>query len=426
MKKVITKNKINVDVVVVGAGPAGLTAAIAALARGVKVLVLEKNKIAGKKLRITGGGRCNITNQTPNVRELMSVYRESGKYLFSTFVQFDVTKTRSWLESIGINTVEEAEQRVFPMSQSAEMVADTLLAEFKKRGGVINYDAAVIDIKKQGESFVLCTKTMQYVAKKVVLATGGVARPETGSTGDALSWLSQFGLETVETDVSLVPVAVKEQAIVKRLAGVALSDASVSIWSLGKRVYKERGKVLFTHVGMSGPAILRASAQVRESLPLGAVELSLDLLPGMSEDELENIFLERLMSSPNKQVQNQWQGLLTGSCVVPVCDMAGIDPKTPSHSCTVDMRRKLVSTVKKFSLQVSSLLGEDKAIISSGGLSLKEVDFRTMELRSVSGLYVVGDILNIDRPSGGYSLQLCWTTGFVAGTSVGNAIMKSK
>ncbi len=419
MKTRTIKNSRAYDVVIVGAGAAGLMAAITAARGGVSVLLLEKNSIVGKKLRITGGGRCNITNNTPVVRELLSKYKEAGKFLFSPFAQFGVTDTISWFAAIGVPVVEEAERRMFPVSQSAVAVTEAMLTEAKRVGVLIKTKSAVQSIKQSTQGFTLTlTDDTTIVASKVILATGGVSRPETGSTGDALPWLRTLG-HTIETPRSaLVPIGLVDVVLARRLSGVSLVDIGIKLRQYEKTVLKTNGKVLFTHEGMSGPGILNLSEQIGTLLHEGPVDIVLDLAPSLPIDVLEQTLLERFIVSSNKLVRNQWQDLIPGALVAPILEASGVPETLPSHSVTVPMRRRLVATVKAWPLAVSHLLGSDKAVVSAGGVALSEIDFKTMESRLVPGLYVVGDVLNINRPSGGYSLQLSWTTGYVAGTSV--------
>ncbi len=407
------------DVVVIGGGPAGITAAITAKENGAgSVLLLEKNNQLGKKLRITGGGRCNITNNTPVVRTLLSKYGEAGKFLFSPFSKRGVTETLKWLNEIGIPTTEEAERRVFPVSQSAVDVAEKMIARAKQVGVIIKTKSPVEKLALTADkNFVITIAGGDIIeARAVVVATGGNSRQETGSTGEGFLWLKKMGHTIVTPTTALVPIAVKETTLTKRLGGVALSDVAVELLVENKRVEKARGKILFAHFGLTGPLILNLSQKVGEKLAGHyEVALAIDLVPDLEQGEFEALLVETLMASPNKLVVNQLPKFFPNALSRPVLAAADIDEATPSHSLTAIQRKRLVKVCKKWIFTPTHLLGEDKAVVSSGGVALTEVDFRKMESNLIGNLFLVGDVLNINRPSGGYSLQLCWTTGYVAG-----------
>jgi predicted Rossmann fold flavoprotein len=411
----------SIDVVVIGGGAAGMMAALAAKERGLSVVVLEKNAVLGKKLRITGGGRCNITNATPVVRDLLSVYKQAGKFLFSPFSQFGVHETREWFDAIGVPTVEEAERRVFPVSQSAVQVTEALIARMNQVGVEVRTNSVVQTLVKSGANFVLTLATgSKLTSRSVIVATGGLSRPETGSTGDALPWLETLGHTIHAPRPSLVPVKVHEKKVVARLSGVSLPEAGIKVYQDGQVLIKAKGKVLFTHDGLSGPGILNLGAEISRLIAASTkqIRLELDLCPAVAIHDLETLLLERLMQSPNKLLRNQFSDLLPMSLVLPVLEESRVDTESLSHSVTVAMRRSLVTAIKGLPFVITGLHGEDRAVVSAGGVDLTEVDFRTMESRLVPHLHIVGDVLNIDRPTGGYSLQLCWTTGRVAGLSV--------
>jgi predicted Rossmann fold flavoprotein len=403
-----------IDVAVIGGGAAGLIAAIEAARTGARVVILEKNPQVGKKLSITGGGRCNITNQTPDVRALLSQYKDAGKFLFSPFAQFGVLETRAWFAAIGIVTVEQAERRVFPVSERASDVTAALLRTARAFGVTILTNTTVRSLKS-GTSFRIETAEGILTAPRVILATGGTSHRETGSTGDGLPWLQALGHTIVMPQSALVPVAVKQAARTAKLGGVSLGDAGITIYTTAGVHTTARGKVLFTHFGLSGPGILNVSSSIADALTTGPTTIGLDLVPARSREVLEADIRTLIAASPNKLIRNLCRELLPGALVVPVMEAGEIPLDVAGHSLTVPLRRALVAAIKQFRFEVAHLLGPEHAIVTSGGVALPEVDFKTMESRLVPGLYIVGDVLNIDRPSGGYSLQLCWTTGYVAG-----------
>ncbi len=406
------------DSVVVGGGPAGMMAAAVAAARGKKVLLLEKNKTLGKKLLITGGGRCNVTNNKPLVREMLAKYKKSDKFLFSAFSQFGVTKALDFFNSRGMHTKEENEGRMFPLSNKAQSVWDALVHEMQKTGVVVRTGVAVKSIQREGQDFLILLQNGTTVQSKTcVVAVGGTSRPETGSTGDGYAWMRTLGHSVVENDFALVPVALCD-GWAKKLGGVALSDIKLTLMQDGKKQEVQKGKLLFTHFGISGPAVLNLSRTIGEFLGYGEVMLLLDLFPTTDPGALKTQVQTLLVSESNKKIKNTLGGLVPKALVPALLELVHIDGETPCHSVRSEERAALVSLLKKVPLHVEGLLGADKAVVSSGGVAPEEVTFKTMQSRLVPNLFIVGDMLNIDRPSGGYSLQLCWTTGFVAGSHV--------
>lgn len=406
------------DVIVVGGGPAGMMAAGTSAEKGGKVLLIEKNEKLGKKLLITGGGRCNFTNSEFDTRKLLSKFKDSGKYLFSAFSQWGVKETLDFFHKMGMETKVEKELRTFPASNSAQSVWNVLVEYMKKNNVKVLSNSPVVEIVREGSVLVGVKLKNKKVLKgrSIIIATGGTSRPETGSTGDGYSWLKKIGHKVIEPAPSLVPIAIKDIWI-KRLAGVTLSDIKIIVFQNNEKQGVAKGKILFTHVGISGPTILNMSKDVGELLKYGSVVLSLDLLPNEDHGKL-NIKLQELFKKHNKKkFRNAFPNIIPSAIAPVIIELSKINPETQCNSITREDRLTLVNLLKGIPIQVQKLLGVDKAIITSGGVALDEVDFKTMRSRLFPNLYLVGDMLNIDRPSGGYSLQLCWTTGFVAGTS---------
>ena len=411
----------------IGGGPAGMMTAGRAGTRGLSVLLLEKNKTLGKKLLITGGGRCNLANNIPNTRTLLAKYKNSDQFLFSAFSQFGVKDTLQFFKDRELATKEEAEGRIFPVSNKAQSVLDALVQYIKKGGVEIMTSAVVADIEadeKTKEFHIRLKDETEIIAKSCVIATGGTSHPETGSTGDGFVWLKNFGHKIIDNDFALVPIALKD-AWAKKLSGVVLSEIRLSIFLNGKKEKKSgnrKGKLLFTHFGISGPTVLNMSKEVGELLPAGDVVIGLDLFPNIDHGELKKKLQNLLVAESNKKIKNALGEIVPSAIVSALLEIADIDGETASHSVRSEDRKRLVVLMKNIPLNVDGLLGTDKAIFSSGGASLEEINFKTMQSRLIPNLYVVGDALNVNRPSGGYSLQLCWTTGFVAGNAVGNRI----
>ncbi|MFA6608674.1 MAG: NAD(P)/FAD-dependent oxidoreductase [Candidatus Paceibacterota bacterium] len=405
------------DVIVVGGGPAGMMAAGRASSRGKKVLLLEKNPDLGKKLLITGGGRCNVTNNKTNTREMLSKYKGNDQFLFSAFSQFDVSDTLSFFNKRGMPTKEENEGRIFPVSNSSQSVFDVMYSYMKEGGVEIHKSCTVssISISKEDGGVVIQTKSgNKLYSKSCILATGGTSRPETGSTGEGFTWLKKLGHKIIENNVALVPVALTD-IWVKKISGLTLDEVKLTTFLNNQKQETQKGKLLFTHFGISGPTVLNMSKDIGELLKYGDVTIMLDLFPTKDNGALRQALQNILVEESNKKLKNVLGQLIPSALVSVILKLASIDGETFCHSVSSEDRVKLTKQIKEIPLHVKGLLGKEKAIVSSGGVDLTEVDFKTMQSRIVPNVYIVGDVLNVDRPSGGYSLQLCWTTGYVAG-----------
>lgn len=414
-----TLSEKNWDVVVIGGGPAGMMAAARAAERGREVLLLEKNDTLGKKLLITGGGRCNVTNNKPDIRTMLAKYKGSDKFLFSAFTQFAVPEALEFFHSRGMPTKEENEGRMFPVSNKAQSVWNVLVESLRKSSVKVQPNAEVTAISRNDQAgvfTVMLRNKTRVTARSCVIATGGTSHPETGSTGDGYKWLRSFRHTIKENDFALVPIAIKD-AWIKKLGGVTLPMVKLSVYQNGLKQDSQKGKILFTHFGISGPTVLNMSRDIGELLQYGEVEIVLDLFPSLDPGALKRELQSLLVSESNKKLKNTLGVLVPKALVEGVLSYAGIDGETANHSVSSADRVALVTKMKAISLQVDGLLGADKAVVSSGGVVPEEIDFRTMQSRLVPGLYVIGDMLNIERPSGGYSLQLCWTTGYLAGST---------
>ena len=403
------------DVVVIGGGPAGMMVAGRAAERGKKVLLLEKNPDLGKKLLITGGGRCNVTNNKLEIREMVTTYKGSDQFLFSAFTQFGVAEAMQFFKDRGMEMKEENEGRMFPVSNSAKSVWEVLVQYMREHGVTVRSNAEVSSISKDLEIKLKGGETI--LAKSVVVATGGLSRPETGSTGEGFKWLKSIGHTIIDNDFALVPIALKDTWS-KKLGGVTLKDIKLTLFQNDQKQAIHKGSLLFTHFGLSGPTVLKMSKEIGELLKYGDVVIMLDMFPKLDHSVLKAKLQELLISQSNKKIKNVLGKLMPSALVLPLLTLIKIDGETPNHSVSHEERKALVALLKAIPFHVKGLLGADKAVISSGGVALEEVDFKTMQSRIVPNLYLVGDVLNIDRPTGGYSLQLCWTTGFVAGNNI--------
>ena len=405
------------DVVVVGGGPAGMMAAATAAARGKSVLLLEKNSSLGKKLLITGGGRCNVTNNKTDVRQMLAQYGDAGKFLFSAFAEHAVHDTIDWFGVRQVSCMEENEGRLFPSTGSAQTIHSALVDELKKTGVVVRTRAVVKSLFKpvSEETFLIVLASGETVlAASCVVATGGVSRPETGSTGEGFSWLKVLGHKVVPNNYALVPLRSPDSWI-PALSGVTVPHVKITLFADTKKQSVHTGKLLFTHVGLSGPMILNLSKTVGDLLGHSSVTLKINLVPNLDAGAFKTALTALFQEFSNKQVKNALGDLIPAALVTPILVLADIVPNTPCHSIRAPERTKIAQLIAALPIHISGLQGADKAVVSGGGVSPTEINFKTMESRVVPGLYVVGDVLDINRPSGGYSLQLCWTTGYVAG-----------
>lgn len=406
------------DVIVIGGGPAGMMAAGRAAARGARVLLLEKNDILGKKLLISGGGRCNVTNNQPDNQLFLKKFPESRQHLFSAFASWNVQNTLDFFHERNMPTKVENELRVFPVSNSSKSVWDVLQRYMQEGNVTVQTQSPVVGFIHEGNSIagITLNNGTTLHGDSYILATGGNSHPETGSTGDGFTWLSTIGHSVVDIEPSLVPIALSD-TWVKQVKGVSLQNIKLSLTQSGNKHEVKTGNLLFTHFGVSGPAILNMSNSVRELLPYGEVNILLDVFPKLNHKEIDIALQDLYAMHSNKLVKNISTTLFPASLLRAVSTLVGIDLQTPCNSVSREQRKALVQLLKALPLHVSRLLGLDKAVITSGGVDLKEVNFKTMQSKLYPNLYLVGDVLNINRPSGGYSLQLCWTTGFIAGDS---------
>lgn len=403
------------DVIVVGGGAAGMMAAGCAAEAGKRVLLLEKNKNLGEKLKITGGGRCNITNAEENQRLLLANYGSAEKFLYSCFSQFGVVDTFAFFEKLNLPLVVQAGKRVFPKTERALDVFKAL-EKYLKQGNVeiqTNINVKSI-VAKDGKIESLVTDKESFIAKKYILATGGKSHPETGSTGDGFTWLKQLGHTVQDPTPTIVPLAVST-AWVKNLAGVTLSNVKITFFTNGKKSLMLKGNILLTHFGLSGPLILNAAGKVADLLHSGEVTATIDVFPELDLGSLDKHITKIFDENKNKLFKSVFKLITPPGTTKVLITMLNISPDTKIHSITKDQRKMIVHLLKELNVSVEGLMGYDRAVITDGGVALREINVKTMQSKLYDNLHIVGDLLHISRPSGGYSLQLCWTTGFIAG-----------
>jgi len=406
------------DIIVIGGGAAGMMAAGVAASRGKRVLLIEKNRKLGEKLSITGGGRCNITNAEEDANALLAHFGAAGNFLHSPFSRFGVKDTFAFFESLGVPLVVQARKRAFPKTEHASDVTNALFRYLREKGVEIRTGLPVTGIAKaRGRIESVRVGGIAYSASSYIFATGGVSHPETGSTGDGFGWLAELGHAVMKPTPTIVPLRAKD-AWVKSLAGIALPDMKMTFSVNGVRKFSVRGSVLLAHFGLSGPLILNAAGKVADLLYEGEVSARIDTYPDMDLGILDRYISSVFDEHKNKLLRNAFREIApTGTGDALLALLPAIDPDTKVHSVTKEERRALAALLKSLPVSIQGLMGFDRAVVADGGVPLSEIDMRTMRSKKVGNLFVVGDLLNISRPSGGYSLQLCWTTGFVAGTS---------
>ena len=406
------------DLIVIGGGASGMIASGRAAALGKRVLLIEKNRFLGAKLKITGGGRCNITNATYDTRLMLSNYGEAADFLFSPFSVFGVKDTFEFFEFLGLPLVVQANNRAFPNTENALDVVRVLTNYMQKGKVEIKLDSAVEQIlQAKGEITGILAGGKEYFAKNYILATGGASHPETGSTGDGFSWLRNLGHTVKAPTPTIVPLNTKEEWN-HILSGNSLVDGKITFYLDDKKQFAKKGKILFTHFGLSGPLILNSASEVGDLLQAGAVTGKIDCYPTEDIGTLDKVIVKTFESHKNKSLKNTLKEIVPAGMAPGIASLLkdlNLDIKV--NSITKEERRKIVFILKNLPITVTGLGGFDRAVVADGGVLLSEIDTKTMRSKLISNLFVTGDLLHINRPSGGYSLQLCWTTGFVAGSS---------
>ena len=412
------KNKIW-DVIIIGGGASGMMAGSVASERGLSVLLLDKNKNLGEKLKITGGGRCNITNNEPDIHKLLSVYGEGAPFLYSPFSIFGVKDTFNFFEKRGLPLVVQARNRVFPETENALDVFNVLYKDLINNNVCIKNNCTVLGLEKDKNKIVSVRTNMgEFFAKSFVLATGGLSHPETGSTGDGYKFLKELGHRVVEPSPDVVPISVADNWV-KNLAGVSLSFMKITFYLNGEKSFSKTGKILFTHFGLSGPLILNSSKKIKEMLKEGQVTAFVDMYPDTNTGDLEKRLVKIFDVNKNKNLKNTIKDILPDGLLDSFCMLLDfIDLDTKINSIKKEDRRKIVDLLKAMPMTIDGIMGYDRSVVVDGGVVLSEIDMKKMSSKIVDNLFVTGDLLHLNRNSGGYSLQICWTTGYIAGVSV--------
>lgn len=414
---------LEIDVAIIGGGPAGMMAAGRAAELGARVALIEKNARTGRKLLLTGNGRCNLTNSGHDIRGLVAKYGPNGKFLYQAFSRFGVPETLDFFHGRGLKTITEDGGRVFPASERAADVLRVLM-DYMKEGGVrVITEAAVEGIETEdGRVSGAILPDGVIRAASFVLCTGGKSYPKTGSTGEAFGWLKDFGHDVVPPAPALAPVTVKE-GWVRDMEGASLADVGAAVLLSGRKKAQFRGDAVVTASGLSGPMVLDMSGRVRELMKEGEVTLALDLMPDTDAGELDEEILRAFTDSPNRLAGNMIAGFVAPRLAGTFLRLSGIDPGMRVNRVSRDARMRLAGLIKGLPFTVKGTGGFERAIVTSGGVALKETDPATMRSRLAGNLYFAGEVIDIDGPTGGYNLQVCWSTGFAAGENAGRAAL---
>jgi len=409
------------NIIVIGGGPAGMIAAYSAALSDCsnKVTLIEKNEKLGKKLFITGKGRCNVTNSA-DIETLMNNVISNREFLYSAFYTFDNQAIMDLIEENGTKLKVERGNRVFPVSDHSSDVIKAMNNALKKMNVTVMLNTEVSSVSVvDGVVVGVKLKNGQAMrADAVVVATGGLSYQSTGSTGDGHRFLQANGHNIRECVPALVPIEAKEE-YVKEMQGLSLKNVSVTIKDGKKVLYNEFGEMLFTHFGVSGPLILSASSVVGRKLSDKNLDMTIDLKPAVSEKQLEERILNICNENKNKQVKNSLSGLLPNKMLPVYIQVCEIDPEKQMNSLTKEERKRMVVILKAFPVTLTGLRGMNEAIITSGGIKVKEINPSTMESKLVKNLYAAGELLDLDAFTGGFNLQIAWSTGYLAGLNAG-------
>lgn len=405
------------SVIVIGGGAAGMMAAISAAGCGGRVSLLEKNEKLGKKLFITGKGRCNLTNAA-DIEDFFQAVISNPKFLYSSFYSFTNDQTIAFFEELGLKTKVERGGRVFPRSDHSSDVISVLSRELSRRKVDVSLHTEIKEliIEEGRAAGVTLSSGKKLYADAVIVATGGISYPSTGSTGDGYRFAESCGHRIVELSPSLVPMEVKEW-YAKELMGLSLRNIQIRITDGKKKLYEEFGEMLFTHYGVTGPVILSASSVVGKRLKQKELTLHIDLKPALSEEQLDKRVLREFETNHNRQFKNAAGSLFPAKLKPVMVEVSGIPEEKKVHEITKEERFRFVHLIKDFKMTLTNLRGYNEAIITKGGISVREINPGTMESRKISGLYFAGEVLDLDAVTGGYNLQIAWSTGYLAGMS---------
>ena len=417
MPKEDTK-KYEYDVAVIGGGPAGMMASGIAAESGSKVVLLEKNKQLGKKLLLTGNGRCNITNAEFNLRKLVENYSKGGEFLFHAFSVFGPERTIKFFEKLGIETKIETGNRVFPKDASANEVLGALEKYINKNKVKVIFNSEIVDVVKVGKKIKKVILSQgEVVARKYIFCNGGKSYPQTGSDGLGYKLAEKLGHTIIKPIPALAPIKLKNEFL-KSLQGISLKNVGVNVLQNGRKQFSEQGDIIFTNFGISGPAILNISGRVGELLENGETKICFDLFPALNHQEVVKELEDILIRYPSRTVKNILCFLVAESLAEVLAQVSGVKGDKIANSMSKAEREIMAKTFKNFETTAQEVLGFDVAMVTKGGVSTKEIDHKTMKSKIIDNLYFVGEIIDVAGKTGGFNLQKCWSTGYLAGKSL--------
>ena len=402
-------------VIIIGAGAAGLMAACSAGKCGHEVILIEKNDRFGKKLAITGKGRCNVTNDSP-VDELIKNVPVNGRFLYSAFNAFSAYDTMDFFENAGVKLKNERGNRVFPESDKAQDIVNALVSEMKKYNvKAIKGNVSRITTANGSASGVLLSDGKKISAERVIVATGGLSYPTTGSTGDGYKFARELGHTVTELKPSLVPL-VTEESFPSEMMGLSLKNVAITLFENNKKKYSDFGEMLFTHFGISGPMILSASSHMKKSS--GSYKIEIDLKPALDEAALDKRILRDFEKYAKRDFINSLSDLLPQKMIPVIVKLSGIEERKIVCEITKEERKNLCNLLKHLPLTVKDFRPVSEAIITSGGIKISEINPSTMESKIIPGLYFAGEVIDVDAYTGGFNLQIAFSTGFLAGNNL--------
>jgi len=410
----MAKKDTNFDVAVVGAGPAGLIAAGTAASLGLKVVLIEKNATAGKKLLLTGNGRCNLTNSQLNLRELVKSFN-NGEFLFHAFSVFGPKETIEFFNKLGVETKIENNNRVFPVSNDSEEILDALKNYLQENKVETIFNTEVTDVKKVGKKISrLITNNGEVIAKNYIFTTGGKSFATVGSNGVGYKLAEKLGHTIVNPLPALSPIRISE-LWVKNLQGISLKDVKLTILQNNKKIFSEEGEFIFTHYGIGGPAVLNISGRVADLLQKGPVKISIDLFPLLNNEQLLKGLEEILNKYLNRSSKNILSIFVPERLAETLLDVDKISKEKIANNMSKAEKIEIVKILKNIEITPENVFSFDEAHVTRGGILLKEIDHKTMKSKIVSNLSFAGEIIDVDGKSGGFNLQMCWSTGYLSG-----------